>query len=132
MKDLAAALRKLCMELDNKYDVNSGGCMYAAYMIAKNLKRLSIYYNVIMWYDAFDEPYHVSIKIGNYDTNPGHYFLHKSKKNIGFMEPKKINQFTKEHEEFDWLWGRQNKKNVRDEINSFFRLYSKPIVYKAT
>lgn len=41
-------LDKLSQELDDKYDINSGGCCWLAYLIAKHLDRLHISYSLII------------------------------------------------------------------------------------
>lgn len=128
MKQLAKLLRKLCKYLDDEYSLNSGGCIYSAYLIAKNLQKLSIDYDVIFWYDSFDELYHISVAInGKYDTNPGCCFMYKSKSNIGKKTVRELSSFVKEYEEIDYIWTRSNKKKVREEINLFFKSYSEAV-----
>lgn len=45
---LVDALNELCMTLDDTYNVNSGGCCYLAYEIAKHLDRLNIKYRLLV------------------------------------------------------------------------------------
>ena len=39
---LASQLNEICETLDNKYDINCGGCCYTAYCIAKLLERTKV------------------------------------------------------------------------------------------
>ena len=45
---LARELDKLCEQLDNKYDVNCGGCCYICWQIARHLERLGLKYNLVL------------------------------------------------------------------------------------
>ena len=85
-------LKKLITFIDNAYDINSGGCCYLSYIIAKQLEKHNIPYLVgITNYGGFDiseiksninrrsrngvfsfDDYgcnHISIKIGHLDVN---------------------------------------------------------------
>ena len=122
-------LRELCSHLDDKYSVNSGGCMYLAYLIAKNLKKLGIEYSVLMWYDWNDDPYHVSILVENEDTNPlEESFLHGRTDDIGWQSPQWLSKFNHENEVFDWLWKKSYKRKISEAVSKFFSSYSKPVV----
>lgn len=49
-------------KLDDKYNINTGGCIYVAYLIAKNLEKLGIHYEVIDWKDPDNnEVFHISL-----------------------------------------------------------------------
>lgn len=43
---LVDSLNKLCITLEDNYDINCGGCCYVAYEIAKHLDRLNIRYQL--------------------------------------------------------------------------------------
>lgn len=130
---MTTELRELCEELDDKYSVNYGGCMYLAYLIAKNFKRLGIRYSVLMWYDWNDDPYHVSILAGDEDTNPlEESFLHGRTDDIGCKSPQWLSKFNQDNEKFDWLWTKANKRKVREAVKAFFSSYSKTAVDSAS
>lgn len=44
-------LNKLCKDLDDRYDVNSGGCCYVAYLLSQHLEKLGINYKVVGYSD---------------------------------------------------------------------------------
>ena len=50
---LAQQLNKICEKLDDKYDINNGGCCYTAYCIAKILEKANIKFYLI----ALDRDY---------------------------------------------------------------------------
>ena len=39
---LVKEVNRICNKLQNKYDINYGGCCYVAYLIKKHLERLGI------------------------------------------------------------------------------------------
>lgn len=45
-------LNEICKRLDDRYDINSGGCCYLAYLIAKHLDKLGIQYELKI-FDSF-------------------------------------------------------------------------------
>lgn len=53
MEDFLIKLNNLCETLDRNYDINSGGCCFISYLIAKNLKKFGIKYSFIV-YDGDD------------------------------------------------------------------------------
>ena len=46
--NLTANLNSLCRFLDSCYDINSGGCCYISYLIAKHLEELKVKYSVVI------------------------------------------------------------------------------------
>jgi len=68
-------LSKTCEELNTKYDVNSGGCYYLAYVIASECDKRQIPYKIkaYYWNKAIcdDNLWHVDIVINDKDLNPG-------------------------------------------------------------
>ena len=51
IKDLVNKLNKFLERLDGTYNINSGGCFYVAYLIARELDRLGINYTVVEWHE---------------------------------------------------------------------------------
>ena len=77
---LARALDKVCIQLDDKYDINNGGCCYIAYLVCKLLKqdgfnpKLMIYDfelddNINSINDLYFAHNHYCIKLGNVTIN---------------------------------------------------------------
>ncbi len=52
---LISALKELMKFLDRHFDINNGGCCYVAYVIAKNLEKYNIPYQVVFYYECFEE-----------------------------------------------------------------------------
>ena len=46
-KKLFTKLNQLCLELDNKYNINCGGCCYIAACIAEQLERFDIPFEIV-------------------------------------------------------------------------------------
>lgn len=46
-KILFTKINKLCLELDDKYNINNGGCCYVAHCIAKQLELHNIPFKII-------------------------------------------------------------------------------------
>jgi len=59
-KKLFTKLNQLCLELDNKYSVNSGGCCYIAACIAEQLEEFNIPFEIIH-YDIYSCHYAVKV-----------------------------------------------------------------------
>lgn len=49
---LARELDKLCEQLDDKYDINCGGCCYICWQIARHLERLGLKYNLVLYNES--------------------------------------------------------------------------------
>ena len=52
---LVKALQDLLVFLRRHFHVNSGGCCYVAYVIAKNLEKHNIPFQVVLYYELFGE-----------------------------------------------------------------------------
>lgn len=64
-------INNLCHYLDNKYDINRGGCCYVASLIAQKLSELEIEYTVL--FDGEPEGdgcFHVWVKAEGIEINP--------------------------------------------------------------
>lgn len=61
-KILFTKINKLCLELDEKYNINNGGCCYVAYCIAKQLELHNIPFKIVH-YNLFG--CHYAIKVSD-------------------------------------------------------------------
>ena len=71
-KKLFTKLNQLCLELDNKYNINCGGCCYIAACIAEQLER-----------------FHIPFEIVHYDICGCHYAIKVSDRYINRSDYKK-------------------------------------------
>lgn len=69
-KKLFTKLNKLCLELDEKLNINSGGCCYVAAVIAEQLEIFNIPFKIIH-YDRYG--CHYAIKVSDRYINRGGY-----------------------------------------------------------
>lgn len=69
-KKLFTKLNQLCLELDNKYFVNCGGCCYVAACIAEQLERFDIPFEIVH-YDICG--CHYAIKVSDRYINRSDY-----------------------------------------------------------
>lgn len=62
--DLVSQLNKLCYKLNEKFEINCGGCCYVAYCIAKLLEQYNIKFNLIVFDHEYDlEKYDTLLEI---------------------------------------------------------------------
>lgn len=54
-KYLVRELNKLCEFLDTTYSINSGGCCYISYLIAKKLEEFGVKYKVVFYDDELED-----------------------------------------------------------------------------
>lgn len=69
-KKLFTKLNQLCLELDNKYNINCGGCCYIAACIAEQLERFDIPFEIVH-YDICG--CHYAIKVSDRYINRSDY-----------------------------------------------------------
>ena len=69
-KKLFTKLNQLCLELDNKYNINCGGCCYIAACIAEQLESFNIPFEIIH-YDMCG--CHYAIKVSDRYINRSDY-----------------------------------------------------------
>ena len=48
---LQKSLNELCLQLDRRYSINSGGCCFVAYLIASHLDKLGLKYKLLIFTD---------------------------------------------------------------------------------
>lgn len=70
---LAKKLNSICEKLDNKYDINCGGCCYTAYCIAKILEEANLKFSLV----ALDRDYqfYKESKISDLRRSCNHYAI---------------------------------------------------------
>ena len=103
---LADRLNNLCTYLNDQYYINSGGCCYVAYLIAKLLEHDGFEYKVIVWNtepicekhfsDFTCNHFHYSLKLGKYYIN--------NMKNSGRLYRRTFSKVTSEEllDHYDW------------------------------
>jgi hypothetical protein len=69
-KKLFTKLNQLCLELDNKYNINNGGCCYVAACIAEQLESFNIPFEIVH-YDICG--CHYAIKVSDRYINRSDY-----------------------------------------------------------
>lgn len=52
---VAKKLDRFCRYLDSEYNINSGGCCYVTYLLARLLKRDGFHFKIVVWDDVFSE-----------------------------------------------------------------------------
>lgn len=66
---VAKKLNKFCKYLDSEYNINSGGCCFVAYLIARLLNRDGFKFKLVVWDGYFDD----SNEFKKLYTNHNHY-----------------------------------------------------------
>ena len=125
IKELINELNKFLKVLDNKYNINSGGCFYVAYLIAREFDKLDIDYTVVDWHEDCRlnkySMYHRSLKVDGYYVNPplinyGNYI-----DELGYISPYKLSRDSCKYSL--GLLRPSIKIKIRDSISKFFREY---------
>lgn len=81
LNQLVKRLNKVCKHLDEIYDLNNGGCCYAAWVIAKELKKHEIPYQLMVFetepFISINESHcHYALVVNGKIIN-GSEFIHK-------------------------------------------------------
>ena len=125
-KELIDELNKFLKRLDNEYNINSGGCFYVAYLIAREFYKLGINYTVVDWHEdsRLNEysMYHRSLKVDNSYVNTqlinyGNYIG-----NLGYISPYKLSRDSGKYSL--GLLRPSIRIKIRDSISKFFKEYS--------
>jgi hypothetical protein len=68
-------LNKVLLDLDDKYDINSGACALIASIIAQYLENNGIKYRTKVYYyeDNYEYAWHYSLVVDNIEINPSTY-----------------------------------------------------------
>ena len=125
-------LNKLCKKLDLEYKINKGGCCFIAYLISKQLEKLNIPYELVVYDDeyrcdldtdslTFDETAnHYCIKIlkqgivnqGN--CNDEDYNVYNVKLNSNDLE------YIYNNGSWNHMYDSKNNHTIENIINNFF------------
>lgn len=125
-------LNKLCKKLDLEYKINKGGCCFIAYLISKQLEKLNIPYELVVYDDedrcdldadslTFDETAnHYCIKIlkqgivnqGN--CNDEDYNVYNVKLNSNDLE------YIYNNGSWNCMYDSKNNQTIENIINNFF------------
>lgn len=108
-------LNKLCLELDNRYNINCGGCCYVAACIAEQLELYNISFKIIH-YDIYH--CHYAIKVSDRYINRDYH----TKKEIYEILDWNSNKLFERYYNEGWNFCYKTKHNnvVRNEIQKLF------------
>ena len=150
---LATDINRICKKLDEKWDINSGGCCLVSAIIAEGLERLNIKYKVVLFYGSYIEPYgalevrkNIKTKdinsFPNGDETGSHYSIYipsirvflNSDDYTGDRYYKKTIVGKVTHKDLQWIYetgcwnscyDTRYNKSIRNKINSIFKKYEK-------
>ena len=125
IKELINELNKFLKILDSKYNINSGGCFYVAYLIAREFDKLGIYYTVVDWHEDdrlnVYSIYHRTLKVDGYYVNPPLINYGNYTDELGYISPYKLSRDSGKYS-LDLLRS-SIKIKIRDSISKFFKDY---------
>lgn len=124
-QNMVNELTRFCSKMNTKYYVNEGGCIWLAYIIAQYLEEKQINYNVIKYYDEYDELFHISLVVFGQIINPAMdmYNGYTKAETMTSKELKKEN--TKNEDTRSFLWKQKYKDEIIKEFNSLKELFNK-------
>jgi hypothetical protein len=147
IRKLVKDLDELCQELDEKYDINHGGCCFVASVIAKNLEELGIEFNLVIADSSRKNKKFVYHELNNHClhlldsdsvcgiSNCNHYYIHIKYGGPVNLDDDYIHVYSFKcipARTIKWIyaqggWNRQydtnNNRIVSRKINSFFKQY---------
>lgn len=119
-------LNKFLKRLDSVYNINSGGCFYVAYLIARELDDLGIDYTVVDWHEdsRLNEysVYHRSLKVDGSYVNPPLINYGNYTDDLGYISPYKLSRDSGKYSL--GLLRPSIRIKIRDSIGKFFKEYS--------
>jgi len=117
-KQLFTSINNLCKELDNKYNINCGGCCFVAAVIAEQLEKHNIFYTLIH-YDKYS--CHYAIRVNDRILNRCDYNFRE----IVFDEylPSDTIFFTYYNESWNKMYNKKWNLIVKTKIKSIFKKY---------
>ena len=125
IKELINELNKFLKILDSKYNINSGGCFYVAYLIAREFDKLGIYYTVVDWHEDdrlnVYSIYHRTLKVDGYYVNPPLINYGNYTDELGYISPYKLSRDSSKYSL--GLLSPSIKIKIRDSISKFFKEY---------
>jgi len=111
-KHLFKKLNELCLDLEDKYSINCGGCCYVAACIAEQL-----------------EIYNIPFTIIHYDECSCHYAIKVSDRYINRSDYKK-KEITEELEESSWYLFDEYYANIGYWNNTYNKKYNSTVKRK--
>ena len=118
-------LNKFLKRLDNVYNINSGGCFYVAYLIARELDNLGINYTVV---DLHEDSrlneysmYHRSLKVDGRYVNPPLINYGNYTDDLGYLSPYMLSRDSGKYSL--GLLRPSIRIKIRDSISKFFKEY---------
>lgn len=131
-KELIDELNTFLKTLDNAYNINSGGCFYVAYLIARELDNLGINYTVVDWHEdsRLNEysMYHRSLKVDGHCVNPPLINYGNYTDNLGYISPYKLSRDSGKYSL--GLLKPSVRFKIRDSIVKFFKEYNVAETYR--
>ena len=128
-KELIDELNKFLKRLDNLYNINSGGCFYVAYLIARELDNLGINYIVVDWHEDSRlnkySMYHRSLKVDGRYVNPPLINYGNYTDDLGYISPYKLSRDSGKYSL--GLLRPSVRFKIRDSIVKFFKEYNNVI-----
>lgn len=135
---LAQQLNKICKKLDDKYNINNGGCCYTAYCIAKILEKANLKYSLV----ALDRDYNFykESSISDLQRSCNHYAIRiktdchsyminiSSFTNVGSKELKaSASDILKHYKQHLWneMYDTANNSNVQTTLEKTYYGFTK-------
>lgn len=119
-------LNKFLKRLDSVYNINSGGCFYVAYLIARELDDLGIDYTVVDWHEDSQlneySVYHRSLKVDGSYVNPPLINYGNYTDDLEYLSPYKLSRDSGKYSL--GLLRPSIRIKMRDSICKFFKEYS--------
>lgn len=143
-QELTTKLSVLCRKLDDKYDVNNGGCCFLAYCIARELEKRDISFDLVLYDDELPSEFtlynnikehnkdriplghftvaHYTLRIGNVIINSSEWpDEYQVVKNISCSDIKYIYY----HGSWNRLYNRKYNRVISRLVHKFFKDYDK-------
>ena len=125
-KDFIGKLNNFLKDLDSTYNINSGGCFYVAYLIARELYKRGINYTVVDWHEDSRlnvySVYHRSLKVDGRYVNPPLINYGNYTDDLGYISPYKLSRDSGKYSL--GLLRPSIRIKIRDSIVKFFKEYS--------
>ena len=123
-QNMVNELTRFCSKMNTKYYVNEGGCIWLAYIIAQYLEEKQINYNVIKYYDEYDELFHISLVVFGQIINPATDTYNGYTKAETITSKELKNENTKNEDTRSFLWKQKYKDEIIKEFNSIKELFN--------
>ena len=118
-KTLFKNLNRLCLEMDELYNINSGGCCYVAATLAENLERFNIPFSVIV-YDL--RGLHYAIKVSDRYINRCDYSCKEITKILDITS-KELFKYYYNYNRWNTRYSRRWNLIVNTRIKHLFNIY---------